>query len=635
MSRIFLSYVRQDVGRAEAVAKALEQAGHSVWWDRHIKGGAQFSKEIEEALNRAEAVVVLWSANSVDSAWVRDEAAAGRDSGRLVPARLDQVEPPLGFRQYQTIDLSGRAGRNGAKAMARLVEAVEAVAGEGSEPAKPAAKPRSWAVPRWAMAAVLLAVLAAVALVALKPWDRAGSVPVVAVQSADPTAASKGLARDLMIKLGSLQKARADYLHLTEDAKGADLVLEATAAKSGSQDEASLALFAGADRNLLWSQQFTGSADIGAGLRDQAALTAARVLVCALQALTDAKAKLGPEVIKLYLNGCAAFDELAYGEMRQIIPVMREVTKRAPKFDGGWGKLLQAEILASINAVGDSATTESLRRDILQARRANPHLAEAYLAEVELLPADAYGQRMSRLDLAIRHNPNHADTYAARAHYLRIVGLHDESLRSSQRAIELNPLSPALHYDYVIALSHARQIDEARRQLDIAEKRWPGSSVISDARYRFNLRYGDPREADRSQQRGATRWTARLTEEFLKARIDPTPAKVNAAIREAEAAARQDPRGLGVLVQVLGTFDQEGKIFELLRGRPSRQLAEELGEALFRPYMRELWNDPRSMLIAKQLKLTDYWRQSGKWPDFCFEPDLPYDCKAEAAKLGS
>ena len=24
---------------------------------------------------------------------------------------------------------------------------------------------------------------------------------------------------------------------------------------------------------------------------------------------------------------------------------------------------------------------------------------------------------------------------------------------------------------------------------------------------------------------------------------------------------------------------------------------------------------------------------SGKWPDFCFDPDQPYDCKAQAAKL--
>ena len=102
MANVFLSYDREDIGRAKSIAAVLENAGHQVWWDRHIKGGAQYSNEIENALKRAEAVVVLWSQRSVRSAWVRDEAAAGRDSNRLVPVTLDKTEPPLGFRQYQT-----------------------------------------------------------------------------------------------------------------------------------------------------------------------------------------------------------------------------------------------------------------------------------------------------------------------------------------------------------------------------------------------------------------------------------------------------------------------------------------------------------------------------------------------------
>ena len=106
MAKVFLSYDREDASRAQAIAAALEDAGHDVWGDRHIRGGSQFSKEIEEELAKADAVVVLWSVHSVDSAWVRDEAAAGRDSGRLVPARIDKTPPPLGFRQFQSIDLS-------------------------------------------------------------------------------------------------------------------------------------------------------------------------------------------------------------------------------------------------------------------------------------------------------------------------------------------------------------------------------------------------------------------------------------------------------------------------------------------------------------------------------------------------
>jgi len=85
MASVFLSYDHDDAKRARPIALQLEKAGHSVWWDLHVRGDAQFSKEIEEALDAAEVVVVLWSRDSVESAWVRDEAAAGRDTGRLVP----------------------------------------------------------------------------------------------------------------------------------------------------------------------------------------------------------------------------------------------------------------------------------------------------------------------------------------------------------------------------------------------------------------------------------------------------------------------------------------------------------------------------------------------------------------------
>jgi adenylate cyclase len=131
VAKLFLSYDRDDAASARAVAKALERVGHDVWWDRQIKGGAEFSRQIEQALERSEAVVVLWSQASVQSAWVRDEAAVGRETGRLVPATLDGTLPPLGFRQYQTVDLSGGPLRRGSKALATLADAVsDRISGE-------------------------------------------------------------------------------------------------------------------------------------------------------------------------------------------------------------------------------------------------------------------------------------------------------------------------------------------------------------------------------------------------------------------------------------------------------------------------------------------------------------------------
>jgi len=106
MARVFLSYAREDERRASQLAQALERAGHDVWWDRELTSGTRYSEKIEQALGDAHAVVVLWSASSVASPWVRDEAAAGRDDSKLVPASLDGTDPPLGFRQYHTTNLS-------------------------------------------------------------------------------------------------------------------------------------------------------------------------------------------------------------------------------------------------------------------------------------------------------------------------------------------------------------------------------------------------------------------------------------------------------------------------------------------------------------------------------------------------
>ena len=53
MAGIFLSYGRQDAVAAKAIACALEKSGHTVWWDPNIRGGAEFSEAIEEALNAA------------------------------------------------------------------------------------------------------------------------------------------------------------------------------------------------------------------------------------------------------------------------------------------------------------------------------------------------------------------------------------------------------------------------------------------------------------------------------------------------------------------------------------------------------------------------------------------------------
>lgn len=637
MASVFLSYVRADVDRAQSIAQALEKAGHSVWWDRHITGGAQYSKEIEQALKRAEAVVVLWSEHSVDSAWVRDEAAAGRDSGRLVPARLDQAEPPLGFRQYQTIDLSKGGRRANTPQFQTLLHAVQALSKVGRPAAIVTAEATGrHSLGRWPLVVAALALLTIAALVVL--WRGQGpksSVPVVEVAAADSSPGSRALARDLLVKLGTLQSAKADALQLTEQQPtgNADLSFAVGRSSQGQFARANLVLFDGRTRALLWSKDFELPIAQQADLQQQVAFTAGRALKCALEALGGGGKALDQPVLKLYLNGCAAIDEIAYRDLRLLIPTFLQVTAKAPAFEGGWAKLIQAEVLSAVNSYPrDAALLAVLKQHIAQARKVNPDLAEAYLAEVELVAPMNHVERLRLVDLAAERNPTHPEPLAASAYYLRFVGRMNEAVDNARRASELEPLAPSIRNDYIAALAYAGQFDRARHELERAEQLWPGASAVRDSRFLIELRFGDPKEALRLSRLGASSRTPQLDESFLRARIDPTHDNIEVAVQQARSLFDRESATLGTLVQTLGAFDREEELLSLLLD--PRKTIKVTGQ-LFHPTLRELRHDPRFMLVAKRLGLLAYWQKSGKWPDFCFEPDLAYDCKAEASKLGT
>ena len=124
---LFLSYARADRARAQKIADALSQAGYEIWWDALIEGGAQFAQSIGDALEKADVVVVLWSKHSIESDWVRDEAAIGRDRHRLIPLALDDSKPPLGFRQYQAINLGMWRGKPDAPEIVAITRAIDGI----------------------------------------------------------------------------------------------------------------------------------------------------------------------------------------------------------------------------------------------------------------------------------------------------------------------------------------------------------------------------------------------------------------------------------------------------------------------------------------------------------------------------
>jgi hypothetical protein len=130
MSDVFISYARQEAPRAQQLARVLEASGFSVWWDRQISAGVTWASGIEQELSAARCVIVMWSANSVASTWVHEEAAYARDEGKLIPVLVDKVEPPLGFRQYQSLELTDWGGEASNPELQQLIQAVSGRVGK-------------------------------------------------------------------------------------------------------------------------------------------------------------------------------------------------------------------------------------------------------------------------------------------------------------------------------------------------------------------------------------------------------------------------------------------------------------------------------------------------------------------------
>ena len=110
MADIFLSYASEDRERVRRLIEALEADGFSVWWDRSMHAGTTYDREIETAISESECMVVVWSAHSVDSEYVRSEVEEGARRNNLVPVLIDDILPPLAHRRKQAANLTQWSG---------------------------------------------------------------------------------------------------------------------------------------------------------------------------------------------------------------------------------------------------------------------------------------------------------------------------------------------------------------------------------------------------------------------------------------------------------------------------------------------------------------------------------------------
>ena len=145
MSDVFISYARSTATEAHAVAEALRALGYDVWRDDELPAHRAYTEVIEEHLQAAKAVVVIWSAEAVKSDWVQSEADSARTDHKLVQLTVDGSKLPRPFDRIQCADLTGWTGDPDAPGWRRVVASVRQLVG-ASRPSAPAAAPRKLSI---------------------------------------------------------------------------------------------------------------------------------------------------------------------------------------------------------------------------------------------------------------------------------------------------------------------------------------------------------------------------------------------------------------------------------------------------------------------------------------------------------
>ncbi len=392
MAHIFISYARADRPTIEKLASVLESAGHSVWWDRHIRGGAAFAKDIEAQLQKADAIVVAWSAAANESDWVKDEAVFARDKGVLIPICLDAAEAPLGFRQYQTLEFEKWRGDAEASAVQSLLGAIADLSG-AERPLAAAPAPTSFAARvqsdkrYWAAAVVVaIALIAGIFLLRGAPAPDVGgaaerersaasaeSAPSIAVlpfadMSPDGNQEyfADGLSEELLnvlVRVDGLQVAsrtssfalKGRVLSIAEIAErlNVDHVLEGSVRKMNNRVRITAQLIDANTDKHLWSETYDRHLSDIFRIQDEIATAVVGALREELGIADDAPIEIRPATEDLtaydaYLKARELYLARGKANVAESMRLFEQAVELDPRFARGW------EGLAGVYAIATS-----------------------------------------------------------------------------------------------------------------------------------------------------------------------------------------------------------------------------------------------------------------------------------------
>ncbi len=486
MAKLFISYAREDQERVEKLVNALEAAGHDVWWDKHIRAGAVYHRDIEQALTNAEAAIVVWSPASVQSNWVKDEAVFARDAQKLVPICVDDCAAPLGFRQYQTISFDKWSGDATAPCMTSLLTVIAEKTGaptpapisdgQGS-PKTNADGWRSligkWRQDRPLMTAGLAAAMSLVVILGLyniifpKPnTNEHPDIVSIAVlpfedmsQEGNQQYFADGLSEELLNVL-----ARVDGLTVASRTSSfamkdkplsigdiahnlnVDHLVEGSIRKSNDRIRVTAQLIDAKNDRHLWSETYDRRLSDIFRIQDEIANSVLTALTGEFGMAQDKKVKIAPatenlDAYDMYLRARELFLARGGDNVRESLQLFEKIVEMQPDYAEAWEGLAAVYAIATSWGVRDRDYSALSFDAAKKALEHDPTLSMPY-AVMGLSYRTHYptpwAESIANLEKAIEKDPKNANAYLWLGMDYMALGYHDKAMAALDKCIEID-----------------------------------------------------------------------------------------------------------------------------------------------------------------------------------------------------
>lgn len=384
--------------------------------------------------------------------------------------------------------------------------------------------------------------------------------------------------------------------------------------------------------SILWSNRVAGPAGDIARLRERTAVSVAGLVDCALS-LNGRDRALATDADRRALV-FAICDADSREDGPRATALLEQMVQRWPGDAAAQGQLSLVRAKYIFGAADPAEQERQRQQAIRDARRAlatDPDNVAAIVALSQTGRGELYMvDGLPMVERALSLDSEFPSALMLNATGLFQAGFVDASVDPAIRAAKADPTSIFKALAVVRRLAAAGRLKEASGRLAEVEAVWPAHPDLAEHRRRLAVELG--------RNEAAAIYRATKPDErqgfdmFLLHQIADPAADHSGLDAVAEEEFVHFPPSAYQLAAHYTRVGDMAKALAWLDRAPVHK-TEGQWSLLYWPSVAPLRRDPRFFAKMAQLGLVDYWRRHDRWPDFCSEPGLRYDCPREAERL--